>query len=487
MKQRRFLAFFLLLAVLLSACTAHDAEQTERQPVTLVYYTIGEPDADLQRVNDALNELLVKRYGFRVDYRKIGWNDYEKRLSTMVNTSGSFDIAFAWTENYQSNARRGSWLDLTPYMTTIGSEMYDAVNSTFWKGVLVSGRIYGVPTNKELATPTQFLFDKRLVEKYDIDITQYRTIASLEPLLAMIAREEPDYIPFFMDATRHNLFLPVGYEYVTYDTVPLVIRSDDPECRVYNAFEIDAVMDELRTLHRYYSLGYINEDASIRTSLSRFSDEKTFLRLSSGGPDSDASYSETFGYPIVVQQASRSVATTDSTRGGVMVVNAQTNHPEECVTFLNAVNTDPEVRNLLNYGIEGVHYTLTDKGQVHTTSAAYAGITYTQGNWFLLYTREGENLDRWEVFKEFNAAAKESTLLGFTPDYSGCTLEFDRIARIDDRYYAALMTGTVDPDDYVPKMNEAFREAGIDDLCQVLQSQIDSWLRRRDAAPVTLP
>lgn len=483
--MKRILALALLLALLLTGCSG--AHGSEPEAVTLTYYTIGEPDRDLKRVNDALNELLFPRYGFRVEYRKIGWNEYESRLSTLVNTNQSFDIAFTWAGNYQSIAAQGKWLDLTPYLETSGSAMYRAIDEKFWKGVVVDGKICGVPTNKELGTPMQFLFDRRLVEKYDIDISDYTTLASLEPLLRMISEREPDYIPFFLDSTQYNFMLPAGYEYITYDTIPLVVRSDDPECRVVNPFETKEIMDELYLMHRYYTLGYINQDACIRTSLSRFEGEKVFLRIARGGPDADASYTGTFGYPIIVQQASASVATTDSTRGGIMAVNAATKHPEQCVAFLNAVNTDPDVRNLLNYGIEGVHYTLTDAGQVHVTSDAYAGVTYTQGNWFLLRTREDENPDRWEIFKEFNEATQESALLGFVPDYSRHALQFDKIARIYERYNSALITGTVSPRGNVEQMNRELADAGLAELQALLQSQIDRWLYEQQQNPSVLP
>ena len=155
----------------------------------------------------------------------------------------------------------------------------------------------------------------------------------------------------------------------------------------------------------------------MRTSFSRFQGENVFLRLSTGGPDASASYSTDYGYPIVAQQVSDSIVTTESAQGGIMVVNANTKHPETCLTFLNAVNTDPEIRNLLNYGIEGIHYTLTEDDQVQIISSAYRGVPYTQGNWFILKTTVGESPNKWELYQEFNDNTAESPLLGFTPDY----------------------------------------------------------------------
>ena len=256
-----------------------------------------------------------------------------------------------------------------------------------------------------------------------------------------------------------------------------MVSSEDPTCQVINGFESNDVLSLLRTMRRYYQLGLINPDASIRSSFSQFRDEKVFLRIASGGPDTDVSLREAFGYDVIAVQAAKSVATTASTRGAVMAVSARSKHPREAVQFLNALNTDPEIRNLLNYGIEDVHYTLTETGQVHSISDGYQGVSYTQGNWFIMKTRDGESLNRWEVFEAFNDAAQESALLGFMADYTAYADVFEEVSGIYEKYYSALITGTVDPDIYIPKMNQELSEAGLDLLRQELQRQINDWLR----------
>ena len=483
MKKRAAIAIaaVIVLAAAAAGCFfllgdgAELREDAAEDTVELVYYTIGDPDEDLELVNGAINELLLERYGFTIDYRKVGWNEYENQLTALINTHSGFDIAFAWAQNYQSNAAAGHFLDLTDLLDG-HSALYGAVDERFWRGVAVDGRIYGVPTNKELATPLHFLYSAGLVEKYGVDIEKYGSIASLEGVLAEIAANEPDCIPLFFDASHVGLLATLGYEYAAYSDLPLVVRTSDRSCEVLSAFEQADVLEMLRTLHRYYELGYINEDAAIRTTLSRFSDEEVFLRMASGGPDSAASHSQTFGYPIVVHQAGESIVTSESTQGGIMAVSAYTAHPEECLTFLEALNTDAELRNLFNYGIEGVHYTLTDSGQVHTISDGYTGVEYTQGNWFILRTREGESRDKWETYREFNDSARESHLLGFIPSYEGLEDERDAVASVYQRYSAALFTGTVDPDIYVPRFLEELEAAGIEALRAGFQEQIDAFL-----------
>ncbi len=469
----------LLALVLLTGCSSPakkgTASSQKSSAVNLIYYTIGEPDEDLELVNEALNEILLERYGFTVTYRKIGWNEYSARLGSMLGTGESFDIAFAWTENYVNGVKSHAWLDLTDYLKVDGKELYQAVNEGFWKGVTVDGRIWGIPTNKELATPVHFLFSQELVEKHNIDTTQYKTLASLEPLLEEIRVKEPDYIPLFLDSRPINLLTLDGYSYVAYDTIPLMVRTDDKSCKVVNVFETPEAMDYLMTLHRYYLSGYINLDASLRTSFSRFQDEKVFLRLSIGGPDASASYSTDYGYPIIAQQASDSIVTTESTQGGIMVVSANTRYPRECTTFLKAINTDPDIRNLLNYGIEGTHYTLTNIDQVQIISDRYRGVPYTQGNWFILKTTVGEKSNKWDLYRQFNKLTAESPLLGFTPDYSKCATQFNKVSQVYEKYYSSLLTGTVDPVVYLPMFLQELEDAGIRKLQQCLQEQIDLW------------
>ena len=206
-----------------------------------------------------------------MEYHKIGWNDYTAQLNSLVNTNQEYDIAFTWTDSYVTNAVAGAWLNLTPYLDNLGAEMYDAIDPQLWKGVTIDGSVWGVPPpTKSWPPPMHFLFSQELVDKYHIDISQYRSFASLEPLLKHIAQDEPECIPLFFDSSRLNIWSLGNYEYVTYDAIPLMVNSHDSSCQVVNIFETSYAQETLQLLHRYYQAGYINQDASLRTSFSRF-------------------------------------------------------------------------------------------------------------------------------------------------------------------------------------------------------------------------
>lgn len=482
------LCISLILILSVSGCdnlppdsVAEPDKVSDSAPVKLKYFTIGTPDADLKTVNIALNELLENKINVHVEYNKINWSDYGRSLSTIINSGTDFDLAFA-TEgdqgDYSGNARKGAWMALDSYLDTLGKEMYASINPLLWEGVKINGRIYGIPTNKEVAVPEWWIYKKELVDKYNIDISKYTTLESLDSLFQLIKLNEPDYTVMELDQSSHNFFALEAYEYILNRDIPLMVNSKDKSLQIVSIFETDLSKSILDTLRKYYIAGFINEDAAVKSNSGLIKGQNVFWRAGGAGPYATTSWSQDTGYEVVAQQVSSTIVTTESARGGIMVVNSRTNNPEACIKFLNCLNTDPEVRNLINFGIEGVHYDLTESDQVaKRVDSGYAGVTYTQGNWFILKTLKGDPPNKWEEYKRFNKSAIKSEALDFTPDISNPLIssKLTAVSKVTQKFYSGLMTGTVDPDIWLPRFLKELNDAGINELKLVFQHQIDLW------------
>ena len=83
--------------------------------------------------------------------------------------------------------------------------------------------------------------------------------------------------------------------------------------------------------------------------------------------------------------------------------------------------------------------------------------------------------DKWEKFEEFNASAVKSPTLGFNFNSDSVRSELASITNISMEFYPALGTGSVDPEEYLPKFNKKLEEAGIDKVLKEIQKQYDEW------------
>ena len=146
--------------------------------------------------------------------------------------------------------------------------------------------------------------------------------------------------------------------------------------------------------------------------------------------------------------------------------------------FLNLLNTDPYLRNLVDKGIEGVHYEKNDDDTIKDLPARienYNMPSYSLGNHFVLYLYEDDPADKWEKFKEFNESATNAPTLGFHFNSDPVRTEVASITNVSNEFYDALATGSVDPEEYLPKFNQKLKDAGLDKVMDEIQSQYDEW------------
>lgn len=443
----------------------------------LVYYTIGKEDEDIEAVNEALNRLLLDKYDLEIEYHKLDWNIYGDKITDYLNLNEDIDIVFASSVqqgDYVGGAENGAWYPLDDFLKGKGKKLYEAIPEILWEGAKINGHIYGVPTSKELAAVNQWMYAKELVDKYRIDIDQIHTLEDLEPVLALLKQNEPDYT--LLELNQYTGFFGVyGYEYLLDYQIPLMLDVEDEDVQIVNILEIEQGRQILKTLRKYYLCGYINKDAPIREIQTLQKGEKVFLRQAQGGPYAEIEWSAQRGYEVLARMMTPVIVNTESLRGAYMCIPVSSDQPEKACRFLEALNTDREVRNMMQYGIEGEHYQLDEKGRVEILKDTYAGVAYTQGNYFILNTRTDQPEDIWEKYQEFNDSAVPSNILYFEPDLSGLEDEIAQVRKVSEKYYPALMTGSVNVEEYLPLYCEELRTAGIEKIREELQNQLNRW------------
>ena len=237
--------------------------------VELTWYQVGDNQKDDSVVLEEVNKYTEEKIGVKLNIVKVGWGDYNQKMQVVINTGDAWDMCFtcSWTNDYIQNAQKGAFLELDDLLKEEGSEMYDLIDSRFWEAAKVGGKIYGVPSEKEIGNMPMWVFTKELVDKYSIPYEDLHSLEDLEPWLQMIKEKEPDVVP---------MYLTKDYSAPTYmDKIqdPIGIEYGDDSLTVQNVFDTEKMQSTLDTMRKYYEAGYINKDAATA------SDDKSVKRF----------------------------------------------------------------------------------------------------------------------------------------------------------------------------------------------------------------
>lgn len=463
-----------ITASLFTGCGAKsnsEAETNSGDTVTLKYYTIGAEPKDKQMVLEEVNKYLVEKINAKLDMTFIDYGDYTQKMSVIINSGENYDLAFtcSWAGDYLGNSRKGAFLDLTPYLETTGKDMYETIDQRFWEGSKIDGKNYAVPNQKEISTMPMWVFTKEYVDKYNIPYQDLHSLEDLEPWLKLIKENEPDVVPLYI---TQGFSVPQYFDLVT---KPIGVELGDDTLTIKNLFETEKMESTLKTLRRYYELGYINADSATAQ------DDKSIKRLvtkADGQPYAEVLWGKDLGYEVVASSIMDGLVTNSSTTGSMVAISNQSKNKEKAVEFLNLLNTDKYLRNLLNYGIEGTHYTRVNENQIKLdpeNSKNYSVGYYTLGNLFITDVLDNEPETKWDEFRQFNDDSENSPILGFKFDTTPVSNQIAAINNVIEEFERVLYSGSVDIDEYLTKFNNKLKEQGLDKVIEEAQKQLDAW------------
>ena len=164
-------------------------------------------------------------------------------------------------------------------------------------------------------------------------------------------------------------------------------------------------------------------------------------------------------------------------------IGSTSEDPVKALQFLELLNTNKELYNIITFGIEGQHYNKVGENRIEVVKDSL----YTMGNvgWqfsnqFNAYLQPEQEDGVWEETKAINASAKYSPLMGFSFDSSKVQLE------LSNCYYAYLefinsfiwgvFTKEGEFDRQYNKFLQKLEIAGASTVIAEMQKQVDAWL-----------
>lgn len=488
MKKKRILAAGLVAAMtlgMLSGCGdkgsgnassgGTDTGAKEGEIVNLKWVLIGNGmpvnyDSWIQKVNAYLGE----KVGVNLDMEVVPWGDWDKRRNVIVSTNEPYDIIFGNGNNYTADINLGACYDITDLIQEKMPGLCELMPEEYWDAMKYNDRIYGVPSYKDSAISNYAIWDKELVDAYDIDIASLTELSSLTETFEMLKKEKNDYPVYVKNDGVYYIF--DVYDQIGSGTQILGVRYDDKDARVCFTLEEPDIYKSLETLHDWYQKGIINPDAATLSegrvyNMWRIGQGWESAAITSWGPQ--------MGKEVVVQKVGDSILSNETVRGGINMISVNSKYPEKCLEFLDFLNTDTKCRDMFFYGEEGVNFEYNDEGKVHKINNNWEMAGYTQGTFFTVTNEDVDEFNQWEEIKQLNEGAVASQMLGFTFDTTQITDKLANCREIWLRYRSEVMTGVQDPAVAVPKIKEELMKAGFQDVLDEAQRQVDEFVANK--------
>lgn len=492
MKKRSILVLLLvMLSLFVVACGGkkEDTEETKAgtsttdsakkedakdEVVTLKWVTVGSgmpKNYDAWKEN--INKYLEEKIGVNIDVEVVPWGDWSNRRNVLVNSGEEFDILFTDLGRYRSEANMGALMDISELVKTATPDLYEYIPEDYWEAVKVGGKIYSVPTYKDSSMTQYLIWDKAIIDKYNVDYKNLTSFESLTETLRKI-KEGEGVAPFYLDQNGSR------YVFAYYDNMglglnALGVRFDDETRTVVNALQQEDVLKTLDILHGWYKEGIINPDAP--TMKEEVSTYKTLFTSTGWSSAAKTTWGPNMGIEAEAVQLTETLLSNTTVRGSLNGISSGTKYPEKCLEFLQLINLDPKVRDAFYYGLEGENFEYTAEGKVKKLNSDWSMAGYTQGTFFNVSGLDGEEVNQWDEVKTLNEQAKPSVLLGFDVDTTNIENELVNCREVYKKYSSELLTGAREPREFVKQITTELEAAGFNKILEEVQNQVNAYYK----------
>jgi putative aldouronate transport system substrate-binding protein len=455
-------------------------------PVKLKWVLRAAPQKDQQLIQDEMNKILKQKINAEVELQFIDPGaPYDQKVKTMIVAKDDFDIMFTGAPasygDFYGSVAKGAFLPINDLLKKYAPKAYANIPEEFWKAVTVKGQIYALPNYQIVARQNGVVVQKSLLDKTNFAIDQIKKLEDFEPLLAKVKDEGPNKTGFLIDKTGvwKDSMIYNGLEPVGASSSVGVVRIEDAGSKVINQFADPAFSSHVHLMRDWFQKGYINKDApTLANGLTMMQSGNVMSLWTNVKPGGKVDTQVNFGNKEVVEKVlDTPFVTTENVSVTLQAINKYSKNPERAMMLLELMNTDKTLYNLISFGIEGKNFTKKADNKIELIKdSGYApNKSWAFGDQFNAFLLPGQPDTVWQDTIDLNNKAKRSKLLGFVFDQEPVKTEMAQVQAVIDEFMPGLVTGSIDPDKYLPEFLKKLETAGANKIITEKQTQIDAW------------
>lgn len=459
---------------------AEESEQAEgpdySEQVDLVFYMLGDAPAGLDRVEAAINEILLEKVNATVDFQFSTWTDWGEKYKLELTTGGADLIYTANWNSFGQLAQSGAFMALDDLLDKVSPDLKAAIDPAALDGCRVNGKIMTIPCLWKQYTCNGFEYREDLREKYDLPVPD--SVENLEAYLKGIQENEPNQGLMAQDG--------VGVLAAKYTTRAAssgygqTVEIATPQ-QVDDYWFSDAFVEDMKLLKKWADMGFWSRSILSDTTDpgEQYDNGQCAILVYGMNPNKYATRVEAFAKDHPEWKTAfyatgekdgyvwSATPTADAT-----AITKDCKNPERAMKVLELLVMDKELNLLTQYGVAGEDYEETEDGLYKSldTDFGYEALNAwsLRNPEYKLPNGEGGKILQ-EMFDHYGEVIEEKGTPsvdpygGFSEDYSAYSAEKAAVDDVVNEYLKPLQAGLVDDvDAAVANFREKVTAAGVD-------------------------
>lgn len=506
-----------------SSVASESEEETELEEVTIQLWLAGVgKQKDSDEVWEAFNEKLQEYVpNTTVEISVFSTAEYKEKYPQMLASGEEVDLA--WTapwgtgRSQDQDTADGNILALDELLEEYGQGIIESLGEDVldmhryldgnlyyiisWQGLYDGVHAFRMPSELTAlagetwvedtqAAVTKWYSEEWTAENHQAVFDQFdKYFAALKEADKLYSGYQPGYC-------FSGWNLDTGLD----DTIPITqsvgVQRGDDTFTVVDAVQSDQFRLVAENEADFYLKGYIRSDIASLDSSSlsfvtngEYTPNTTVLYCHYALTESDRNKIEkAAGVDVEFIQVEENGKLAKGTNTS-MVIPYCADEPERAMMVLNAIYTEPELYQLLVYGIEGKHYTdngdgsiTTSYGSTPTSDSDYGIEKWRIGTCLNALPTQDDSPNYYQEMAELEKTAYISPLINFVFETSEVADVIAALKAVDDEY-SPMIKGGYTGNDWEETLDQWITErkaAGVDTLIEEYQKQLDAYIQENN-------
>lgn len=458
-------------ALLLTGCGGGKSNETADDYTLDWYLVTGSVPASTEEVEAEVNKYIKDKVGAKLKMHYLDWGAYDQKINVMVAGGDKFDICYTQGDVYSAHVAKNAYLPLNDLMDQYAPKTKEIIGEDFLKGSQINGVNYGIPANKDKGHHQGLMYRTDIAEELGLTarLDSAKSMEDIYPILDIVKEKRKDIAPLNEEGVFSESAL-INIDNIAFPACFLIGENGEVG-EVKNFVELPEYAAACERTYQnrlkgYTRLGYEGKN------------EKYFIGFAGLKPGKDKESSQGARYDYTQIDITTPIMANQDATGSLMAISRTSKSPEKAMKFLELLNTDPYLNNLIVFGIEGKNYEKLDENTIRPikdSGYGNSGMQWEFGNTFINYLTEGEDPDKVAKMEKYNEELVPIESLGFSFNSDAVKTEVGACANIRDEFRDTLATGSNPPkpilDEYIAKL----KSAGADKIVAEAQRQYDEW------------